>query len=191
MVYYKIIGVFSPPLSGRNSEKKTGTRRTSLKNAKSKLRGGNAAIFDVFDAYCGTGTIGLIASKKAKSVMGVEIVKEAIKNAKNNAELNQIRNSSFIVGDAGEVIERLANDNKRFDIVFVDPPRKGLDDKFINTLLRIKPNKVIYVSCEPETLARDVAKLSSLYSIRTVQPVDMFPMTYHVETIIGLYRKDK
>lgn len=144
---------------------------------------------DVFDAYCGTGTIGLIASKKAKSVIGVEIVKEAIKNAKNNAELNQIRNSSFIVGDAGEVIERLANDNKRFDIVFVDPPRKGLDDKFIDTLLRIKPNKVIYVSCEPETLARDVAKLSSLYSIRTVQPVDMFPMTYHVETVVSLSAK--
>ena len=144
---------------------------------------------DVFDAYCGTGTIGLIASKQAKSVLGVEIVGDAIKNAKNNAEINRISNSSFIVGDAGKVIEDLANNNKRFDVVFVDPPRKGLDEKFINTLLRIKPERIVYVSCEPETLARDLAILNKSYVVKKVQPVDMFPMTYHVETVVGLYRK--
>jgi 23S rRNA (uracil1939-C5)-methyltransferase len=144
---------------------------------------------DVFDAYCGTGTIGLIAAKQAKSVLGVEIVGDAIKNAKNNAEINRISNSSFIVGDAGKVIEDLANNNKRFDVVFVDPPRKGLDEKFINTLLKIKPERIVYVSCEPETLARDLAILNKSYVVKKVQPVDMFPMTYHVETIVGLYRK--
>ncbi len=144
----------------------------------------------VFDAYCGIGTIGLIASKKVKEVVGVEIVKEAIFDAKKNAKLNQIENTTFICNDASDAIERFAQSKKVFDCVFVDPPRKGLDEKFVNSLLETKPKKIIYVSCEPETLARDLVLLSKSYEIKKVQPVDMFPMTHHVETIVGLFLKD-
>ena len=145
----------------------------------------------IFDAYCGIGTISLIASKQVKKVVGVEIVKEAIIDAKKNAKINNINNAEFICGDAGEVFKDLVNNNVKFSTVFVDPPRKGLDDKFINTLLELKPNKIVYVSCEPETLARDIAKLSELYSLTKVQPVDMFPMTFHVETVACLRLKER
>ena len=143
----------------------------------------------VFDAYCGTGTIGLIASKYSHDVVGVEIVKEAIKNAKKNAEINSITNASFFTDDAGEAIKRFVSEGKRFDVVFVDPPRKGLDEVFINSLLKSEPKKIVYVSCDPETLARDLALLEEKYEILKVQPVDMFPMTYHVETVVELSRK--
>lgn len=144
----------------------------------------------VFDAYCGIGTISLIASKKVHKVIGVEIVKEAIYDAKKNAKLNHINNAEFICGDAPTVFKDILSDIK-FSTVFVDPPRKGIDEKFVEALLQVKPKKIIYVSCEPETLARDIKLLSSAYQIEQVQPVDMFPMTFHVETIVGLYRKDK
>ncbi len=145
---------------------------------------------NIFDAYCGIGTIGLIASKYVKSVMGVEVVKEAIKDAKKNAALNSINNASFLLGDAGIELEKLASNNVFFDTVFVDPPRKGVDDRFISSLLKVKPKKIIYISCEPETLARDVEKLSKIYEIKYIQPVDMFPMTFHVETVCALTLKD-
>jgi 23S rRNA (uracil1939-C5)-methyltransferase len=145
----------------------------------------------VFDAYCGIGTISLIASKQCKSVLGVEIVNEAIKDAVKNAKLNKIENAKFICGDAGETLEKLANEDTHFDCVFVDPPRKGLDEKFINSLLRVKPKKLVYVSCDPETLARDINILSKEYKINSIQPVDMFPFTFHVETIVGLALKKK
>ena len=141
---------------------------------------------NVLDAYCGIGTISLCASKYCKKVTGVEIVREAIVDAKKNAKLNNITNAEFLLGDAGEVFEKLTAQGKKYSTVFVDPPRKGLDLKFIDTLLRLKPEKVVYVSCEPETLARDVALLSEKYEVNTVQPVDMFPMTFHVETICAL-----
>ena len=141
---------------------------------------------NVLDAYCGIGTISLCASKYCKKVTGVEIVREAIIDAKKNAKLNNITNAEFLLGDAGEIFEKLTAQGEKYSMVFVDPPRKGLDQKFINTLLRLKPEKVVYVSCEPETLARDVKLLSEKYKINTVQPVDMFPMTFHVETICAL-----
>ena len=140
----------------------------------------------VLDAYCGIGTIGLIASKRCNSVLGVEIVKDAIKNAIDNASLNNITNAKFVCGDAGEILERLNDEGTKFDVVFVDPPRKGLDDKFINSLLSVAPKKIIYVSCEPETLAANLVKLSSKYEIKSIRPVDMFPMTYHCETVVCL-----
>ena len=143
----------------------------------------------VFDAYCGIGTIGLIASKKAKDVVGVEIVKDAIFDARKNAKLNKIENVSFYVDDASKAIERFNLEKRVFDVVFVDPPRKGLDEKFANSLLETKPKKIIYVSCEPETLARDLSLLSKSYEIKKVQPVDMFPMTHHVETVACLRLK--
>ena len=144
----------------------------------------------IFDAYCGIGTISLIASKQVKKVIGVEIVKEAIIDAKKNAKLNNIDNAEFICGDASDVFKDLVNNNVKFSTVFVDPPRKGLDEKFINTLLELAPEKVVYVSCEPETLARDIALLSAKYEITKVQPVDMFPMTFHVETVVSLGLKE-
>ena len=145
---------------------------------------------NIFDAYCGIGTISLIAAKKAKSVIGVEIVKEAIKDANKNAKINNITNAKFICEDAGKALERLASEDIHFDTVFVDPPRKGVDDKFINSLLKVSPKKIVYVSCEPETLARDAKILSEKYDIKVIQPVDMFPMTFHVETVVLLSRKN-
>ena len=144
---------------------------------------------NIFDAYCGIGTISLCASRYVKKVTGVEIVKEAIVDAKKNAGLNNINNAEFLLGDAGEVLEKLVSDGKKFSTVFVDPPRKGLDQKFIDTLLRLEPEKVVYVSCDPETLARDIKQLSEKYNIINVQPVDMFPMTFHVETVVSLRLK--
>ena len=146
---------------------------------------------EVFDAYCGIGTISLIASKKVKKVVGVEIVKEAIIDAKKNARLNHIENAEFICDDASKAIENFFDNNRKFSTVFVDPPRKGLDEKFVNTLLKIKPKKIVYVSCDPETLARDIKILLDKYEIKTVQPVDMFPMTFHVETVVSLRLKER
>ena len=145
---------------------------------------------NVLDAYCGIGTISLCASKYCKKVMGVEIVKEAIVDAKKNAKLNNISNAEFLLGDAGEVFERLTAQGEKYSTVFVDPPRKGLDQKLVDTLLRLLPEKIVYVSCDPETLSRDLKLLSSNYNINVIQPVDMFPMTFHVETIVGLILKN-
>lgn len=143
----------------------------------------------VLDAYCGIGTIGLIASKKAKSVVGVEIVKEAVIDAKNNAKNNGINNAKFFEGDAGEFITKQKEEGISYDVVIMDPPRKGSDEAFLSTLINIKPNKVVYVSCDPSTLARDLKYLSSTYEIKKVIPVDMFPQTYHVETVVLLRTK--
>ena len=139
---------------------------------------------DIFDAYCGIGTISLCASKYVKQVTGVEVVKEAIIDAKKNAKINNISNAEFVLGDAGEILERFVNSGRKFSTVFVDPPRKGLDERFINKLLELKPEKVVYVSCDPETLARDIKLLTKSYEILTVQPVDMFPQTFHTESVV-------
>lgn len=141
----------------------------------------------VLDAYSGIGTISLIVSKYVKEVVGIEIVKDAVKDANKNKKINNIDDVSFICGDAKEEIRKLNEDNIKFDVVFVDPPRKGLDKEFIDALLDVKPSKIIYISCEPETLARDIFLLTTKkYKINKVQPVDMFPMTYHVETVTSL-----
>ena len=142
----------------------------------------------VLDAYSGVGTIGLIASKKAKKVISVEIVKDAVKNAIENAKRNNVNNIEFHCGDAGEFIN---NYDGQIDMVIMDPPRKGSDEKFLSTLINKKPKQIVYVSCDPETLARDLEYLSSLYKITYVQPVDMFPFTAHVETVTRLQLKDE
>lgn len=141
----------------------------------------------VLDAYSGVGTIGLIASKNAKKVISVEIVKDAHKNAIENAKRNNINNIEFHCGDAGDFISSYDGD---LDIVIMDPPRKGSDEKFLSTLINKKVKQIIYVSCDPETMARDIKYLSDYYNVTYVQPVDNFPMTAHVETIVALYRKD-
>ena len=140
----------------------------------------------VIDAYCGIGTISLIAAKKAKQVYGVEIVKDAIIDATRNAKANNINNVKFECDDASKYMLRFNQLGIKVDVVFVDPPRKGLDESFINSLLTLSPKKIVYVSCNCETLARDLVLLSSKYNIDKIQPVDMFPMTHHVESVLLL-----
>ena len=140
----------------------------------------------VLDAYSGVGTIGLIAARNAKKVISVEINKSAHKNAIENAKRNNVDNIEFYCADAGEFISKYEGD---IDVLIMDPPRSGSDGTFLSTVMNKKIKKIIYVSCNPETLARDIAYLSSLYEVNYVQPVDMFPMTAHVETIVGLYLK--
>lgn len=145
----------------------------------------------VFDAYCGTGTITLFLSQKAKKVYGVEIVEQAIENAKINAEKNGITNSQFFVGKSEEIIPRLINDGIKADVIVVDPPRKGCDVKLLDAIGRAKPKRVVYVSCDPSTLSRDLKHLDEAgYEVVEVQPVDMFPMTKHIENVALLHRKN-
>lgn len=141
------------------------------------------------DAYCGIGTISLISAQFCKEIIGVEIVKEAVFDAKNNAKLNNIENCKFICDDAGKLMEKYALENEHFDCVFVDPPRKGLDEKFVNSVLVSEPKRIVYVSCNPETLARDTLLLSKKYEIVSIQGVDMFPQTKHIETVCLLVKR--
>ncbi|MBD7986104.1 23S rRNA (uracil(1939)-C(5))-methyltransferase RlmD [Sporosarcina sp. Sa2YVA2] len=138
----------------------------------------------VIDAYCGIGTISLFLAQQAKEVYGVEIVPQAIEDAKRNAELNGIDNAHFEAGPAEEVIPKWYEQGKRFDVLVVDPPRKGCDEKLLQTILTYKPKRVVYVSCNPGTLARDLRILEDGgYKTQEVQPVDMFPQSSHVECV--------
>ena len=138
-----------------------------------------------FDIYCGIGTISLMAAKKAKKVYGVEIVEQSIINARENADKNNINNTEFFAGKAEVIVPKLYKQNIKADIVIVDPPRKGCEKEVIDTIISMSPKKVVYVSCNPSTLARDVKLLeNSGYKLEKVQPVDQFPWTVHVESII-------
>jgi len=138
----------------------------------------------VIDAYCGIGTISLFLAQKARKVYGVEIVPEAIEDARKNAELNGISNVEFAVGEAEAVIPSWYENGVEADVLVVDPPRKGCDEKLLQTIISMKPKKVIYVSCNPATLARDLRILEDGgYKTIEVQPVDMFPQTMHVECV--------
>lgn len=145
---------------------------------------------EVFDAYCGTGTITLFLSQKAKKVYGVEIIPQAIDNAWINAEENKVENVEFFVGESEVVIPDLINKGVKADVVVVDPPRKGCDKKLLDAITNIDAKKIVYVSCDPSTLGRDLAILEENgYKTLEVQPVDMFPNTAHVETVVSLRRK--
>lgn len=142
----------------------------------------------VWDAYCGIGTISLFLAQKAKKVYGVEIIPEATQNAKENAKLNGIHNTEFYAGKAEEIIPKLYKEGIVADTIVVDPPRKGCDEKLLETLKSMAPEKIVYVSCDPATLARDVAYLTDEagYKVKKVQPVDMFPHSSHVECCVSL-----
>ena len=140
----------------------------------------------VLDLYCGTGTIGIIASDNAKKVIGIELNKDAIKDANENKKLNNIDNIEFYAGDVGKILNK---NNYKPDTIIVDPPRAGLDHLAISQILNIKPKKLVYVSCDLITLARDLKLLSSNYDILELTPVDMFPYTAHVESVSVLHRK--
>lgn len=149
------------------------------------VKGANITKNDVvFDLYCGIGTISLFMSKYAKKVYGIEIVEEAVKAAKENAKINNINNTEFIAGDVEEILDNLINRNNIIpDIIMVDPPRKGLDNKSIENILKIEPKKLVYISCNPATLVRDLSKMEEKYNIEFIKPVDMFPWTSHVECV--------
>ncbi len=144
----------------------------------------------VFDLYCGIGTISLFMARYAKKVYGIEIVEQAIEDAKENAKINNMENTEFIAGDVENVLTDLIH-NKGIipNIVMVDPPRKGLDNKTIENILKIKPEKLIYISCNPATLVRDLSKLENVYNVKEITPVDMFPFTSHVECVSVLELK--
>jgi 23S rRNA (uracil1939-C5)-methyltransferase len=144
----------------------------------------------VIDAYCGIGTISLFLAQKAKKVYGVEIVKEAIEDANRNAELNGITNVEFAVGEAEKVIPEWYKQGITADVIVVDPPRKGCDQALLDTIIAMKPKRVVYVSCNPGTLARDLRILEDGgFKTEEIQPVDMFPQTTHVECVSQLILK--
>lgn len=144
---------------------------------------------NVLDAYCGIGTIGLIASKKAGHVIGVELNKDAVADANYNSKLNEADNIEFYQGDAGEFMVEMAAEDETVDIVFLDPPRSGSSDDFLKSLVKLAPKTVVYISCNPETLARDLKYLTSNgYSTKEMVPFDLFPFTGHVETVVLMSR---
>ncbi len=144
---------------------------------------------NVLDAYCGAGSISLFLAKQAAQVTGIEIVPEAIKSANKNKELNDINNAQFICNDIEKEIKKYENSDEFFDVVVVDPPRKGLEQNFIDILLKFKPRRVVYVSCNPATLMRDLDKLSAVYNIDEITPFDIFSQTFHVENVVKLTLK--
>lgn len=145
----------------------------------------------VLDAYAGVGTIGLIVANNVKKVLSVEIVKDAVKNGIDNAKYNKINNVVFVNDDATKYINNLAANNQKLDVIIMDPPRSGSTIEFLNAVKRIKPRKIVYVSCNPVTQVEDLKNLISMYDIKHIQGVDMFPHTSHVENIVLLELKSK
>lgn len=145
----------------------------------------------VIDAYCGIGTISLAAAEHAGNVTGVELNKDAVRDARMNARENHVENVRFVQGDAGEFMVNLASEGQKADVVFLDPPRSGSDEKFLSSLVKLAPEKVVYISCNPVTLDRDLKYLTKRgYEVKRIQPVDMFPWTDEVEVMAGIQRSD-
>lgn len=143
----------------------------------------------VIDAYCGTGTIGLTVAADAAELIGVEVNADAVEDAKANAKRNGIKNARFYAADAGDFMEQMAKEGQRADVVITDPPRAGCSPRFLRSLVKLSPKKIVYISCDPETLARDLNTLTRAgYKATKIQPVDMFPHTNHVETVVCLMR---
>lgn len=144
----------------------------------------------VLDAYCGIGTIGLTAADRCKQVLGVEVNRDAVQDAIGNARHNGVRNARFVAADATAWMLDAAQQGLKADVVFMDPPREGSTPQFLQSLARLSPRRVVYVSCNPETLARDLAQLTALgYRVQEITPVDMFPHTEHIETVVLLSHK--
>jgi len=144
----------------------------------------------VYDLYTGTGTIAQFVSKKAKKVIGVEAVPEAIADAKENAKRNNITNCEFFVGDMKNVFnDEFIGTHGKPDVIITDPPRDGMHKDVVEQILKIGPKKVVYVSCNSATQARDLALMDEMYKVTKVRPVDMFPQTHHVENVVLLERK--
>ncbi|MDX8047286.1 23S rRNA (uracil(1939)-C(5))-methyltransferase RlmD [Gracilibacillus sp. S3-1-1] len=144
----------------------------------------------VIDAYCGIGTIGLIASQKAGKVIGVELNKDAVRDAIRNSKRNGVKNARFYQGDSGEFMTDMAARGEKADVVIMDPPRSGSDEAFLSSVVKLKPERIVYVSCNPVTQVRDMEYLvKNGYEVKGIQPVDMFPQTVHVENVVELVLK--
>ena len=144
----------------------------------------------VIDAYCGIGTIGLVAADKAKKVIGVELNSDAVHDAISNCKRNKIQNARFYCGDAGEFMQGMAQEGEKADVLFMDPPRAGSDERFLESAVKLSPKTIVYISCNPETQARDLKYLTKHgYKVKAIQPVDMFPHTAHVETVVLLSQR--
>lgn len=145
---------------------------------------------EVLDLYCGVGTISMFLAKQAKHVTGIEIVPQAIEDAKRNASMNGLDNIDFVCSDASAYASKLCKQNLKPDVIVVDPPRKGCDALTLNSIVQMQPKKLIYVSCDPATLARDLRILENHnYHVECIQPVDMFPQTFHIENVCLMIRK--
>ncbi|KAF0820596.1 putative RNA methyltransferase YfjO [Bacillus sp. ZZV12-4809] len=144
----------------------------------------------VADAYCGVGTIGLWVAGQAAEIRGMDIIRESIEDAKKNAARHGIKHAQYVVGKAEEWLPKWTKEGWKPDVIIVDPPRTGLDQQLLKTILKVQPKKVVYVSCNPSTLAKDISVLSSKYKVNGIQPVDMFPQTAHVECISQLILKE-
>lgn len=147
----------------------------------------------VIDAYCGIGTIGLTAADKVKKVIGVELNKDAVKDAVQNAKRNKIENAEFYQNDAGKFMVQMAEQGEHADVVFMDPPRSGSTEEFLDCVMKLAPRKLVYISCGPDTLARDLEYLvkKGMYKVKEITPYDLFPFTSHVETVCLMSRKEK
>lgn len=144
----------------------------------------------MYDLYTGTGTIANFVARQAKKVVGLEYVPMAIEDAKVNSQINQITNTSFIAGDIKDLLTtHFLTQHGKPDVVITDPPRAGMDPQVIQMLLEAEPEKIVYVSCNPATQARDLALLDAKYRVEALQPIDMFPHTYHVENVALLIKK--
>jgi len=145
----------------------------------------------VYDLYCGTGSIGIFLSQGAKKIIGVEAIEDAIEDAKENAALNNINHTHFFAGDVIKICndEFFATHGKP-DVVITDPPRAGMHEKLVNKLLEIEAPKIVYVSCNTATQARDIGLLNEKYSVQKIQPVDMFPHTHHIECVVLLVLRE-
>jgi 23S rRNA (uracil1939-C5)-methyltransferase len=144
----------------------------------------------IYDLYCGTGTIGIFLSDNSKSVLAIDNIPEAIEDAKENALINKVNNIQFLAGDLKDFVSNdLIESYGVPDVVICDPPRAGMHQKVVENLIKLSPGKIIYVSCNPATQARDIALLTNHYEIISMQPVDMFPHTTHVENIALLQKK--
>ncbi|KWW15532.1 RNA methyltransferase [Peribacillus simplex] len=144
----------------------------------------------VVDAYCGVGTIGLWLSEEAKEVRGMDVIKESIEDAKKNAKKHKRSNMHYETGKAENILPRWIKEGWKPDMLVVDPPRTGCDQALLQTILKAKPKKIVYVSCNPSTLAKDLQELSTIYEVQSIQPVDMFPQTSHVECVSQLILKE-
>jgi 23S rRNA (uracil1939-C5)-methyltransferase len=173
-----------------NSFYQVNPKQTELLYEKAIACAGLTGKERVIDAYCGTGTIGIIASKYAKEVIGVEQNRDAVKDAVTNAKRNEIKNIRFYCEDAGQFMVDMAAKKEQMDVVILDPPRTGSTEEFLSSVVTLSPEKIVYVSCGPDTLARDV-KFLTKHGYRAVEctPFDCFPMTKHVETVCLLSRK--
>ena len=162
--------------------------RDSLYN-EVKEAAGLTGVEKVVDAYCGVGTIGLWLADGADEIRGMDVIADSIEDAEKNAERHGISHATYVVGKAEQVLPKWAKEGWKPDVLVVDPPRTGLDQQLLNTILKVKPKKIVYVSCNPSTLAKDISVLVSKYKVGYIQPVDMFPQTSHIESVTSLILK--